>query len=166
MTPAINPTPPGSYMLRELKEVPLPDLVSWWPQTIGWKLLLILILLGAAYLIYRKVRHWWHNRYRREAIVALMRLSPEDTLWPRQMLKIVKVVMVYLDPKNASVYGVQLLNQMDLYDPGNQVIAQNSHFQQWIDCLENPQLSALDFVVLQKVLKTWLLQHQIPEKTE
>ncbi len=166
MTPAINPTPPGSYMLRELKEVPLPDPVSWWPQTMGWKLLLILVLLGAAYLIYRKIKQWWHNRYRREAIAALMRLSPDDVSWPRHMLKIVNVVLVYRDPKHASVYGAQLLHQMDHYDPGRSKMAQNPDCNVWVASLENPQLSGPDFVVLQKILKTWLLQHQIPEKTQ
>lgn len=50
----MNPTPPSSYMLRELKDVPIPDTVSWWPQTLGWQLLLLLVVLLAFFSFIRK----------------------------------------------------------------------------------------------------------------
>ncbi|WP_154215052.1 DUF4381 family protein, partial [Vibrio parahaemolyticus] len=33
------PTPPSTYILRELHDVAVPPSVSWYPQTIGWKIL-------------------------------------------------------------------------------------------------------------------------------
>ena len=33
------PTPPSTYILRELHDVAVPSSVSWYPQTIGWKIL-------------------------------------------------------------------------------------------------------------------------------
>lgn len=162
----MNPTPPSSYMLRELKDVPLPDTVSWWPQTLGWQLLLLLVVLLAFFFIYQKAKLWWQNRYRREALNALLRLSPNDALWPRKMLKIVKAVMVYLDPKNAAIYGQPLLNQMDRYRQGGSNIAKNTHFTQWVVWLENPQSPTPDFAVLRKEINAWLTHHQLPEKAE
>lgn len=162
----MNPTPPSSYMLRELKDVPIPDTVSWWPQTLGWQLLLLLVVLLAFFFIYKKAKFWWHNRYRREALDALLRLSPNDALWPRKMFKIVKAVMVYIDPKNAAIYGQPLLNQMDRYRQGGSNIAKNAHFTQWVVWLENPQSPTPDFAVLRKEINAWLTHHQLPEKAE
>ncbi|MFV0487189.1 MAG: DUF4381 domain-containing protein [Vibrio fluvialis] len=162
----MTPSPPSSYMLRELKEVPIPDPVGWWPQALGWQLLLILLAILTVYVIYQRAQHWWCNRYRREAIEALSRLSSDDALWPQKMHKIVKVVMVYLDSKNAAVYGQSLLRQMDSYYQGNVNMAQNADFVQWMICLEDPKATNPDFTAIHAALRAWLLNHRLPEKAQ
>ncbi|WP_032082596.1 DUF4381 domain-containing protein [Vibrio fluvialis] len=162
----MTPSPPSSYMLRELKEVPIPDPVGWWPQALGWQLLLILLAILTVYVIYLRGQQWWCNRYRREAIEALTRLSSDDALWPQKMHKIVKVVMVYLDSKNAAVYGQSLLRQMDSYYQGNANMAQNADFVQWMNCLEDPKATNPDFTAIHAALRAWLLNHRLPEKAQ
>ncbi|MCG6402815.1 DUF4381 domain-containing protein [Vibrio fluvialis] len=162
----MTPSPPSSYMLRELKEVPIPDPVGWWPQALGWQLLLILLAILTVYVIYQRAQHWWRNRYRREAIEALARLSSDDALWPQKMHQIVKVVMVYLDSKNAAVYGQSLLRQMDSYYQGNVNMAQNANFVQWVICLEDPKATNPDFAAIHAALRAWLLNHRLPEKAQ
>ncbi|MBY7994289.1 DUF4381 domain-containing protein [Vibrio fluvialis] len=162
----MTPSPPSSYMLRALKEVPIPDPVGWWPQALGWQLLLILLAILTVYIIYLRVQHWWCNRYRREAIEALTRLSSDDALWPQKMHKIVKVVMVYLDSKHAAVYGQSLLRQMDSYYQGNVNMAQNADFVQWMICMEDPKATNPDFTAIHAALRAWLLNHRLPEKAQ
>ncbi|EKO3493878.1 DUF4381 domain-containing protein [Vibrio fluvialis] len=162
----MTPSPPSSYMLRELKEVPIPDPVGWWPQALGWQLLLILLAILMVYVIYQRAQHWWRNRYRREAIEALALLSSDDALWPQKMHKIVKVVMVYLDSNNAAVYGQSLLRQMDSYYQGNVNMAQNADFAQWVICLEDPKATNPDFAAIHAALRAWLLNHRLPEKAQ
>jgi hypothetical protein len=64
----------GNYALGDFVEVVSPAGVSWWPQTVGW------IWLGAGLLVYvglrlwRFLRRWYRNRYRREAIARLQAL--------------------------------------------------------------------------------------------
>ena len=48
---------PGTYMLRELQDVTVPDAISWQPQTAGW--LLLALLLGALALL------WLYHRVQR-----------------------------------------------------------------------------------------------------
>lgn len=158
----MTPTPPTSYMLRELKEVGLPDPVSWLPQTLGWKLLLALLLGFIAYRIYQKLTYWWQNRYRQEAIEAVQRLSEDDPQWPWQMMKIIKIVMVYLEPKNAPLYGEPLLRQMENYQQSHTILA-DQLFQQWIKCLEDPNVAPPDFPTLSNELIYWLNQHRLQE---
>jgi len=45
---------------------PAPPL--WMPQTIGWYVLFAVLAALVLFLIVRGMRHWWKNRYRREAL--------------------------------------------------------------------------------------------------
>jgi Domain of unknown function (DUF4381) len=77
--------------LHDFYQPPLP---SWMPQTIGWYVLFGLLAALAAWLLYRAIRSWLANRYRREALRELQ-LAPVGaiseilkraalTVWPRQ----------------------------------------------------------------------------------
>jgi hypothetical protein len=57
--------------LAHLRESPLPDPVSWMPQTVGWYAVLGLVLLAAGRVAWRSLRRHWRNRYRRSALVEL-----------------------------------------------------------------------------------------------
>jgi hypothetical protein len=73
----------GNYVLGDFVEVVSPEAISWWPQTVGW------LWLGAALLAlllryaWRRLQHWYRNRYRREAVARLRQLkqaNPSDDL--------------------------------------------------------------------------------------
>jgi hypothetical protein len=66
------PVPPDtSGQLKPLQELPLPDTVSYTPQTIGWVLLAVMLLvaLGVAIGVARRRRE--KQRYRRVALAEL-----------------------------------------------------------------------------------------------
>ena len=65
----------GNYNLHGIEEVQLPDAISWMPQTLGWKVLFVFLLLGLCFFLFRKVKLWWRNRYRREALRQLAQLA-------------------------------------------------------------------------------------------
>ncbi|PSV49896.1 DUF4381 domain-containing protein [Photobacterium indicum] len=110
-------TPPSTYILRELIDVAVPNSVSWWPQTIGWKILAVLILLAVGYCLAKKIQSWWYNRYRREAVLALQALQPESPTVNQDILIIVKAVVTYLEPRNGAMFGERLLDYMDSLSP-------------------------------------------------
>ncbi|MGI9294648.1 MAG: DUF4381 domain-containing protein, partial [Pseudomonadales bacterium] len=67
----------GNYLIRGIEEIELPESVSWLPQTIGWKVLALLVFLLAAYKFYQAAKQWWRNRYRRSALLRLKELEEE-----------------------------------------------------------------------------------------
>ncbi|GAB5452337.1 MAG: hypothetical protein Hals2KO_26650 [Halioglobus sp.] len=100
----------GNYVLgEEFVEVVSPAGVDWMPQTAGWWWLgaiLALLLLRAAAL---RLRHWYHNRYRREALARLERfdndVAPEQ--WLTELNRLLKLTALAAFPRAdvAQLYG-------------------------------------------------------------
>ena len=87
----------GNYALRDFFEVISPDNISWLPQTAGWRWLAVGLLLLALRYAWRTLRHWYRNRYRREAIKRLQEVSkncdsPDFLTDLNRVLKITAVV--------------------------------------------------------------------------
>jgi hypothetical protein len=65
----------GNYALGDFVEVVSPAAINWWPQTAGWW------WVGAALVVvlgrygWRRLRHWYRNRYRGEATARLQQLA-------------------------------------------------------------------------------------------
>jgi len=57
--------------LENLKEIPLPDPVSYAPQTIAWYILFGIVIILAVFWILVLYRRSVRNRYRREALAQL-----------------------------------------------------------------------------------------------
>ncbi len=61
----------GNKEIQGIKEITLPDPVSYTPQTIGWYMLFAVLLILSVWLGYRGYRRWMANRYRTFALRRL-----------------------------------------------------------------------------------------------
>ncbi len=61
--------------LTELKEIILPEPVSYLPQTVAWVILFGLLLMATIWLAVRWYRHWAANRYRKAALKRLAEIE-------------------------------------------------------------------------------------------
>lgn len=57
--------------LQSLKDIAVPQPVSWLPQTWGWALVAVLFALAVVAILIRRVRLYRANAYRREALGLL-----------------------------------------------------------------------------------------------
>ncbi|VVE62204.1 hypothetical protein PCA31118_00933 [Pandoraea captiosa] len=64
-----------SVALTGLDELPLPPPVSYMPQTWGWGVVAVLIVLGVAWCVWRAWRRYRRDHYRRLALAELERLA-------------------------------------------------------------------------------------------
>ncbi|MEZ8821326.1 DUF4381 domain-containing protein [Vibrio sp. 10N.222.54.A1] len=159
----------GTYILRELHDVAIPDSVSWAPQTIGWKILGVILLLVAIYLAYRLAQKWWNNRYRKEALQELVLLDARDKNSTERTFKVLKVVLRYLDSSNAKLFGQAYVNRLNAYLPVSANTSENSNAffadevsELWMQSLIDPNVR-LSFEQRLEVIQTammWLKLHK------
>ncbi|MDH5887950.1 DUF4381 domain-containing protein [Vibrio splendidus] len=166
---AVEHTPPSTYILRELHDVAIPDSVNWAPQTIGWKILGVILLLVAIYLAYRLAQKWWNNRYRKEALQELVLLDARDKNSTERTFKVLKVVLRYLDSSNAKLFGQAYVNRLNAYLPVSANTSENSNAffadeisELWMQSLIDPNVR-LSFEQRLEVIQTammWLKLHK------
>lgn len=75
----MNDALPG---LDQLRELPLPAAISYWPATWGWAVVAIVLLAGGAWAAVAIWRRRCRNRYRRQALAELDRLTRVVTRAP------------------------------------------------------------------------------------
>lgn len=173
-------TPPSTYILRELIDIPVAEPVSWWPGfeylPTGWWYLIIILSVITIVLMSIALRNVWKNRYRREAIAALtimMKPYQKTVLCPTQkadqqvaiqLFYLLKQVLMHIEPKTAKLADNVILIHLDTL-----MVHKNKHFQwqgkigqRWIASLYNPniQLSQAEVETLNKQSKQWLKLHK------
>jgi hypothetical protein len=72
MEPQALPDPATETALRSLKDIAVPEPISWMPQTWGWAVLFGLLALGLVVIGWRWLRRYHANVYRREALLLLL----------------------------------------------------------------------------------------------
>lgn len=79
----------------QLRQLPLPEPVSYWPQTWGWLVLLALAAAAAGLAAWRMLRRHRRNRYRREGLRRLEEIrvaAQSDPLAARALPALLKRV--------------------------------------------------------------------------
>lgn len=70
LTPADTPS-----ALKPLQELPLPEPVSWAPQTIGWIVVAVVLIVAVLCIAWMAWRHYKRGRYRRAALAELAQIE-------------------------------------------------------------------------------------------
>jgi len=67
----------GNYLVHGIDEIVVPEAIPWWPSAPGWQVLGVIFILLLIARTTRWVRHWWRNRYRRQALWQLQHLQQQ-----------------------------------------------------------------------------------------
>lgn len=96
----------GNYLLHGIDEIILPADISWWPSTIGWKTLALLLFIFVSYRLFKFGQSWWKNRYRREAIRQLseLQLSTQQQASDNCLLTVIEKLPFYLKTTALQAY--------------------------------------------------------------
>lgn len=63
--------------LDQLRELPLPSPVPYWPQTWGWAVVALIVVALSVYVLVTALRRHRRNLYRRQALTELARLREQ-----------------------------------------------------------------------------------------
>ena len=66
-------------LLTDFVETPIPVEISWWPQTVGWHIVLFIVVSFLLYRFYLVIQHYLSNAYRRSALAWLEQCSNESS---------------------------------------------------------------------------------------
>ncbi len=149
----------GQNPLAQLRDIHLPDPISWWPPAIGWWLLLFisLAIIAASVYVYR------NNRWRREAKTLLLAHSPaKNSEYYYQINRAIKqIAMQRFGPQCAQLSGRAWLEFLDstLHKP-----LFMSDIPEFADAPDSPSARP-DPIKVQQVALTWLQKHTVRERS-
>ena len=137
--------PPGtlSQDSLDLKDIHLPDPVSWWPPAIGWWLLLLLLILGLVllWLLVKKIRQPVLKKRaiaEMESVIQAYRDDRNKQQLMQQLSVVIRRIGISYLPRNraAGVVGA------DWYERLNQLVEK--------DCLSQTSIQLLSVAPYQK----------------
>ncbi|QZT36044.1 DUF4381 domain-containing protein [Halosquirtibacter xylanolyticus] len=79
------------YKLKDMHPIARPKDVIFWPETIGWKIVTLLLLLTISYIIYKLITRYNRRKYRKHAIKTItdaFRLQTKGDLSQEEYIKI------------------------------------------------------------------------------
>ncbi|WP_440876515.1 DUF4381 domain-containing protein [Thalassotalea sp. PLHSN55] len=159
--------PPSSYLLKDFFDVTVPESVSWLPQTMGWKILLVALLCGLGYVIYQRFLLWRKNKYRRDAISAIGQLDSSLQNASNELFSIMKKALVQINSLHAPLFGRDFLLCLDQYQATNAQVGElnfsSSLGEHWLDSLlvSSITLTPEQNQQLTQLCLTWLESHQV-----
>jgi len=86
----------GTQELSKLKEIALPEQISYLPQTSAWYILFSLIAISILYLLWKQYKHYQKNLYRKEALLELSKIKGEESYNALPIL-IKRVALLFAD---------------------------------------------------------------------
>ena len=98
--------PWGNYLLEAIVETKAPDTVDFWPETIAWQLILVLLIILIIKKSYQSWKHYQANAYRREAITWLSQCSLSNEEDIRQLPALLR--------KTAMLANQRFINEISL----------------------------------------------------
>ncbi|WNC73859.1 DUF4381 domain-containing protein [Thalassotalea psychrophila] len=101
-------------LLKDFSEISAPVDINWWPQTLGWQIILLIFICYLLYRIYLVFKRYVSNAYRRGALLQLAQLGNE-----KEDIKLIP----------------QLLRSTALYAYERKVISPllGANWEQWLD---------------------------------
>ncbi|MFT5483121.1 MAG: hypothetical protein ACI9GW_001776 [Halieaceae bacterium] len=157
----------GNYTLRGIEEISLPVAVSWWPQTLAWKVVASVMLLLALRLAWRQWRRYRANRYRREALILLASWRGSESLQSTigRLPALLRGVALQAYPRDevTGLSGTEWLGFLERQCPGAGFAADHGRLLLTI-AYQNPDVWELDERLAQALLlscRTWIGKHRV-----
>lgn len=162
------PDPLTEAALRSLKDIAVPEPVSWMPQTWGWALLAILLLAATAAVFILWLRRYRANAYRRQALGILDGIE-QDLQNPatreqaiRQLAEVLKRAALagWDRTEVASLSGEAWVRFLDDHGGGDAGHALNALLDD-VEYQGGAHIEAVAATALVPAARTWIRRHHV-----
>jgi len=98
---------PGS--LQNLNDIVLPAKPAFWPPAPGWYVVIVVVAAVLGWLLFRALKRWRRNTYRREALRELAEIHREGSAAARRLPELLKRTALSAWPRErvASLHGAE-----------------------------------------------------------
>nr|WP_301334006.1 DUF4381 domain-containing protein [Vibrio agarivorans] len=156
-------------MLQDLIDPLPPQPVSWMPQTLGWKVLFIIVMVGIAIWSYRIWVEFNRDRYRRDALRQIRQLTldhqalnmPDILLRKLNIIAKTTAMQAYPTQDIAALYGEDWLEQLNR--TCHEVDFNQPLFGEWQRSLYSPDCVGWDTNSLHQLVSAvqlWVSSHK------
>lgn len=147
----------SSRAIPELGNLYEPDPVSFSFETIGWKILLIVLILGIIIAALIWIRSYIKNKYRREALARLDQLQKPEHLSEVFVILKYTAMITFGRERIGSLIGKEWLLFLDKTGKNSTFQKHSSLILQAIYTDQSPELS--DFNLVKKQASHWIKSH-------
>ena len=151
--------------LAQLRDIHLPQAITWWPPAPGWWLIAVLCLLLVAAISGYFYRRYQRNSFRRQALQLLQghfldwQQSGDTSLYMQQVNTVLKrtALLRFPDSNVAALSGPQWMVFLDRHSPQSSPGFSNGPLTQGPYA---PPAAEQDVEALQRLALAWLRQHR------
>jgi hypothetical protein len=159
-------------LLETLIDPTEPALIDMFPQTIGWKIVAVVAMVLLILAVYKTIKHWRANAYRREAIEQVTRL--EQRVAEQSLTKEARVLNRLTKQCASITYGNAIAaslegeNWYQLLTLNDKTPLDKDLFGVWQSALYRPNgsITVQQFNQLTQWVKRWIAQHKSDDVTE
>ena len=147
---------------EELGNILEPDPLTFTFETIGWKILAVLLFMVATAVLYRRLKLYRKNEYRREAIKKLQIIEAENISSQRKInhlnitLKQVAII-AFGREQVAALYGDDWFSFLDSKHKNTDFATYANSFKNALYSDEEVDKNTLDLI--SGITKKWIKQH-------
>ena len=157
----------GNYAIRGIAEVLPPDRLSWLPTTVGWKLILLILVGWLGRTLWRRWQRWRRNRYRRAALAELEYILSQQRDARHQLDAIATLLkstalQAYPRTEVAALSGPQWISWLNAHTPQPLFSGPATHLLTQSIYREEPGVDSGDIEQLGDLAASWIRRHEAP----
>lgn len=158
--------PQESTSLDRFVDIIPADPVTFWPPAVGWWFVIALAALWCLVFLLMRIKRWFKNRYRREALQILEKIESSSSSAPLSTLvqidSLLKRVALAAYPREqvASLSGIEWMNFLE--STGNDHAFQNEPVVRLASAasdVDSAELSEQQLETILKTCKKWIRSH-------
>lgn len=171
-----TPNPITQQLESQLRDIALPEPVSWWPLAAGWWVVIALLVLTALVSIYYWLRHRAANKHRRLALqhleeaLTLYQQHADSQAYLQNVNQVLKRTLLSAPLNNnrsiATVSGQAWINMLEAFAPTVLSSSTKSALSSGLYQRPDSSMPSLDILSIHSDLCAWVQRYSTAQAAQ